>query len=309
MHNLLPHSQLTSGDRALGLLRGSAAGSRLARGVDPVEPGSESALQISILDGLLDAMEWANAGVGADDVACLWLGALRWVKAINGQVPDGAPQPPARPVTTALGRVSKDAGGDPQNLIGLLSPEMSQPRRPFNRPAPTVPELASTDGPGVLARGAALGILVHAAEDDVIRLATAAAAFSHGSRAAHSAAASAAALLYFGLLPESDLAAVTDAARRVSQSFPDATPGGAQEALTLGAATLTLALEAVATGEDAWAPIAALAAGGSEGAEQAALLAGACLGAWFGTEAVPTGDGPGEEASIMLAERLGKLLG
>jgi hypothetical protein len=157
---------------------------------------AESWLQLHLLDGVLEAAEWAMQGVGADDVACAWLGALRWVRAVDG-LPQGAPVPPSRPFPSAVSDAAHAAGpGDPQNLSGLRSPEMSQPRRPFNRPAATVPELASTDGTGVLARAAAVGLLAHAGEADVRRLATWTAAFSHGSPAAHEAAADAAALLH-----------------------------------------------------------------------------------------------------------------
>jgi hypothetical protein len=266
-------------DRVLGTLAGTRAASP-----------AESWLQLHILDGVLETAEWATQGVGADDVACAWLGALRWVRAVDGELPDGAPVPPSRPFASASSAAAREAGsGDPQNLIGLRSPEMSQPRRPFNRPAATVPELASTDGTGVLARAAALGLLAHAGEEDVRRLASWTAAFSHGSPAAHDAAADAATLLHAltrtGSLP-------ANAVDLVDQHE------GLVAALRAARPALTGAFDA-----DSWRDVVRLAQrDGGAGA-----YAGALVGAVLGAErlAAFTGLGPEETldpATAALAE-------
>ncbi len=298
MSNAFSPAPLSSREALHGLLLGTAAASAAARGSDGSRPGVEATLQIAILDGLADAVEWAQAGVGADDVACLWLGALRWVKAVDGTVPDGAPEPPSRGVASALGALADAAGGDPQNLVGLRSPEMSQPHRPFNRPAATVPELASTDGPGVLARALGLGLLEHATEEDVRRLATWSAAFSHGSPAAHAAAADAAVLvraLRTGAEPVGAL--------RETQAAPG--EGKAREALRRGVGHLLAAVEAGSS------PFSGALAAAGEHDEAAAIVAGALAGALSGPSQVPSARVSETEsaAAILLADSLGPALG
>jgi hypothetical protein len=263
-------------DRVLGTLAGTRAASP-----------AESWLQLHILDGVFEAAEWATQGVGADDVACAWLGALRWVRAVDGDLPDGAPVPPSRPYASASAAAAHLAGsGDPQNLIGLRSPEMSQPRRPFNRPAATVPELASTDGTGVLARAAALGLLAHAGEEDVRRLASWTAAFSHGSPAAHEAAADAAILLHAltstGSLPAN---AVDLLDRLASGATPDAwsAPGGGlYPPGWVGVVPARRAPRPALTGTfdaNAWEDVVRLAQHDGGAGAYAAALVGAVLGA------------------------------
>lgn len=157
--------------------------------------GPESMLMLSIGDGLMEALEWAHDGVTSDEPACMWLGALRWIRAVDRELPDGAPVPPARPFTDHMLALGVQEGGDPQNIVGLRSPEMSLPHRPFNRPAASVPELAATDGPGVLARAIALGVVPYLPIEQTRSFATAAAALSHGSPQAHAACADAAELI------------------------------------------------------------------------------------------------------------------
>ena len=46
------------------------------------------------VDGLVEALEWANSGVGADANACLWLAYLRWLDTQGEPAPSGSrPQP------------------------------------------------------------------------------------------------------------------------------------------------------------------------------------------------------------------------
>ncbi|MGO3151523.1 MAG: ADP-ribosylglycohydrolase family protein [Galactobacter sp.] len=262
--------------RVLGTFAGTRATSQ-----------AESWQQLYVLDGILDAAEWAAQGVGADDVACAWLGALRWVRAVDGRLPDGAPEPPSREFASACAESARGAGpGDPQNLIGLRSPEMSQPRRPFNRPAATVPELASTDGTGVLARAAAIGLLAHAREEDVRRLASWTAAFSHGSPAAHEAAADAACLLHSltrsGALPD-DAVRLLDSVAGPATDSPEPSPAvGPFETAREGLIAALHAARPVHTGafgtED-WAGIEALARRDGGAGAYAGALVGAVLGA------------------------------
>lgn len=157
--------------------------------------GPESMLMLSIGDGLTEALEWAHEGVASDEPACMWLGSLRWIRAVDHELPAGAPAPPPRPFADHMLARGVDKGGDPQNIAGLRSPEMSLPHRPFNRPAASVPELAATDGPGVLARAIAIGVVPYLPVEQTRSFATASAALSHGSPQAHAACADAAELI------------------------------------------------------------------------------------------------------------------
>ena len=40
------------------------------------------------VDGLVEALEWANSGVGADANACVWLAYLRWLETQGVPVPE-----------------------------------------------------------------------------------------------------------------------------------------------------------------------------------------------------------------------------
>lgn len=157
--------------------------------------GPESMLMLSIGDGLTEALEWAHEGVASDEPACMWLGSLRWIRAVDHELPAGAPAPPSRPFADHMLARGVDKGGDPQNIAGLRSPEMSLPHRPFNRPAASVPELAATDGPGVLARAIAIGVVPYLPVEQTRSFATASAALSHGSPQAQAACADAAELI------------------------------------------------------------------------------------------------------------------
>ena len=63
------------------------------------EPGhftDDTQLTLYTLDGLTEALEWANAGTAADEAACLWLAYLRWYATQEGRFPDNAPAPQPR---------------------------------------------------------------------------------------------------------------------------------------------------------------------------------------------------------------------
>lgn len=286
--------------RTRATLLGTAAASqalRNHRGEQGV--GAESVLQLYVLDGLLDAMEWARQGVGADDVACLWLGALRWVRDAEGSVPPGAPEPPSRWSQRALAFARGRTDGDPQNLRGLSSPEMSSPLRPGNRPAATVPELASTDGPGVVARAAALGLLPHVEPSELARLVRSAAAFSHGSPASHQGAVEAAELVR----ASADGVATTQAAIAVllGRGLPEVSSlaAGAVHRAAESLGTVLVDPDCESRTSEQWAAVERLI----DNDDEAALLAGALVGSLFGAGVVPGVEPQADAAITELARR------
>lgn len=250
--------------------------------------GPESMLMLSIGDGLTEALEWAHDGVASDEPACMWLGSLRWIRAVDRELPAGAPTPPSRPFADHMLARGVDKGGDPQNIAGLRSPEMSLPHRPFNRPAASVPELAATDGPGVLARAIAIGVVPYLPVEQTRSFATAAAALSHGSPKAHAACADAAELIVWAShqMPndtdENAFIQMLEKVADVGDNAPQATDndaGPARMSLSLAAGVALNALGTDAAQANATDVGTALA---DEGYVQAGMLAAALIAAVTG---------------------------
>ena len=70
----------------------------------------DTQLTLYTVDGLLEALEWANSGVGADTNACLWLAYLRWLAT------QGVAAPGRRP------RSSRPAGSIPTRSSSTAAP-------------------------------------------------------------------------------------------------------------------------------------------------------------------------------------------
>lgn len=168
-------------DRVFGVLLAAADGAAHAR--DGQEPGETETLALYLLDGLLEALEWAHDGVASDEAACMWLAALRWYKLVNKSYPEGAPEPQPRWIDEAFAGSPDLAPGDSQNLLALDDRDMASVGRPLH------PEADTT---GVLTRAAFVALLPRVDTATTAKIATDAAALTHGSPAAHRAAGAAA---------------------------------------------------------------------------------------------------------------------
>jgi hypothetical protein len=168
-------------DRVFGVLLAAADGAAHAR--DSQEPGETETLALYLLDGLLEALEWAHDGVASDEAACMWLAALRWYKLVNKSFPEGAPEPQPRWIDEAFEGAGAFAPGDSQNLLALTHPDMASVGRP------AYPEADTT---GVLTRAAFVALLPRVDEATTAKIATDAAALTHGAPSAHRAAGAAA---------------------------------------------------------------------------------------------------------------------
>lgn len=112
-------------DRATALLAAPALISA-AHGLDP-----HALFPLYLADGLLEAVEWANDGVGSDEAACMWLAALRWHRAVTGAFPPGTPEPLTRRIDAELDGAPVAAGdADPALLAALSRVDMGTPQRP-----------------------------------------------------------------------------------------------------------------------------------------------------------------------------------
>ena len=165
---------------------------------------------------------------------------------------------------------------------------MSLPHRPFNRPAASVPDLAATDGPGVLARAIAIGVVPYLPVEQTRSFATAAAALSHGSSKAHAACADAAELIVWAThqMPndtdENAFIQMLEKVADVSDDAPQATDndaGPARMSLSLAAGVALNALGTDAAQANATDVGTALA---DEGYVQAGMLAAALIAAVTG---------------------------
>ncbi|WP_051479081.1 ADP-ribosylglycohydrolase family protein [Arthrobacter sp. H5] len=214
-----------SPDPILGCLLGGALGDALGYATrrhpesavaqwDPAKPDSlrisaRTQLTLYTVDGLTDALEWANDGVAADETACLWLAYLRWFRAQGGTPPSSAPVPPLRWIDNqAVLHHRRDP--DAASAKALGSGEMGSRGRPLN------PEAADA---GAAARSAPFGLIPHIAGPLIDRLTMDAAALTHGHPSARHAAAGFSTLIHAVAVRRLPLDAAVDAAvERVSSS-------------------------------------------------------------------------------------------
>ncbi|MGM0929289.1 MAG: ADP-ribosylglycohydrolase family protein [Actinomycetota bacterium] len=343
-----PHAVPDYASRVRGCLLGGALGDQLGAAVefdsfDEItgrfgadglrdfsqlpEPGhftDNTQLTLYSLDGLTEALEWANAGTAADEAACLWLAYLRWYATQEGRFPDNAPAPQPRWIDGQSVLHARRAPAE-ACLSGLATGEMGTRARPVSPDA--------RDG-STVTRSAPFGLLPFVDDQTVQRLATDGSALTHGHPAAHRSAATLATLIRLLVHEQATLpgAAVAMLARTEQDAGAAALAGRLRAAVELSAhgpvasSDLTAALGAGRAAEEALsiALYAALATADSATPEQhfrrgvaAAInhdgesaatgsLAGSLLGAHYGEAALPAEwlaalEGP--EVILGMAER------
>lgn len=173
------------GSRIHGCLLGGALGDALgfaAQNGKASDGGSQfsgtTQLTLYTVDGLLEALEWANDGVAADTTACLWLAYLRWLATQGVPVPDAAPFQPPRWIDSHDVLRHRRA---PESacLSGLATGEMGTFYRPVNPDA---------RGCGAVMRSAPFGLIPFISADAVYKLSADAASLTHGHPAARQSA-------------------------------------------------------------------------------------------------------------------------
>lgn len=170
---------------------------------------TQTVIAFAIFDGLLDAVEWANDGIAADEPACMWLSTLRWVRALDGSVPAGAPEPPTRwtdshftAVAGALTPEQRTAVSEHPDTVSLRNPEMSIPSRPFGIRRGPEANYANDDAAQLALRSFVLALLPDADGSLMTRLARDAAALTHGAEASYQYAQGVAAWVNKAFWPE-----------------------------------------------------------------------------------------------------------
>ncbi|WDF32287.1 ADP-ribosylglycohydrolase family protein [Arthrobacter agilis] len=309
-----PAGAATSADRVLGCLLGTMAGD--AYGVlhaagedptaalrDPTDLRVSDATQLTLytVDGLVDALEWANDGVAADETACLWLAYLRWLVRQGEPLPANAPAAPARWLDRQEGLLPvRDP--DAETMRALRTGEMGTRARPLNLQA---------DGAGALMRSAPFGLVPRIPESMVERLTVGAAALTHGDDGARTTAARFSAIVR--ALAIDGLALDEAVHRGGGDAHEPATARAADGAIpaegTTAEAVFDSALQSVlvrAEGQSSpqehlAAALAHAAAGRSDAsAPVRASLAGGLVGALHGTAALPAAylEAPGVAAVV-----------
>lgn len=138
----------------------------------------DTQLTLYTVDGLVEALEWANSGVGADVNACLWLAYLRWLATQGEPAPASAPVPQPRWID---GHTVLHQRRNPGRacISGLATGEMGTAVRPVN------PE---SKGCGTVMRSAPFGLVPHITPDAVYKLSADAASLTHGHPSARQSA-------------------------------------------------------------------------------------------------------------------------
>ncbi|MDQ4046446.1 MAG: ADP-ribosylglycohydrolase family protein [Actinomycetota bacterium] len=173
----------------------------------------DTQMTLYTVDGLVEALEWANAGVGADANACLWLAYLRWLDTQGVPVPEPAPKPQPRWIDRQPVLRQRRSPGK-ACLSGLATGEMGTAYRPVN---------PDSKGCGTVMRSAPFGLIPHIPADAVYKLSADAAALTHGHPSARQSAAVFSLLIHSLVQGETLQAAARTAAEHV-RSDPEAVP-------------------------------------------------------------------------------------
>ena len=173
----------------------------------------DTQMTLYTVDGLVEALEWANAGVGADANACLWLAYLRWLETQGITVPDPAPRPQARWIDRQPVLRHRRSPGK-ACVSGLATGEMGTVYRPVN---------PDSKGCGTVMRSAPFGLIPHIPAEAVYKLSADAAALTHGHPSARQSAAIFS-LLIHTLVQGGTLHAAALAAAEHVRSDPEAVP-------------------------------------------------------------------------------------
>lgn len=269
----------------------------------------DTQMTLYTVDGLVEALEWANSGIGADVNACIWLAYLRWLASQGEAAPSSAPVPQPRWIDSHEVLRHRRAPGS-ACISGLATGEMGTSFRPVN---------PDSKGCGTVMRSAPFGLIPHITPDAVYKLSADAAALTHGHPSARQSAggfsllihrlvagdslpAAAAAVLAAvraldGVAPELPLrleAAVSlaETGRLDPEELVRQLGDGwvAEEAFAVGLyAVLATAPDAAAPGapEDHFRAAVGLAVNHSGDSDSTGSIAGNILGAYYGEACLP----------------------
>ncbi|MCQ9163259.1 ADP-ribosylglycohydrolase family protein [Arthrobacter sp. STN4] len=142
----------------------------LSQETPPLHFSDDTQMTLYTLDGLLEVLEWANDGVGADINACQWLAYLRWLKTQGIQATGPAPEPQPRWIDTQSVLHHRRHPGN-ACITGLSGGEMGTVHRPVN---------PDSKGCGTVMRSAPYGLIPNIPAETVYKISSEAASLTHG---------------------------------------------------------------------------------------------------------------------------------
>jgi len=281
----------------------------LSQAKEPVHFSDDTQMTLYTLDGLLDVLEWANNGIGADINACQWLAYLRWLKTQGIPAAVHAPEQPSRWIDRQSVLHHQRHPGN-ACITGLSTGEMGTTFRPVN---------PDSKGCGTVMRSAPYGLLPNIPAETIYKISSDAASLTHGHPAARQASGAFSWLIHALALrglplreaaesardrageeaaADPQLLARLDAALDLSALDGDARSGGSlTDALGLGwvaEEALAVGIYAVlATEADTASPVehflaaTRLAVNHDGDSDSTASIAGNILGAYYGEAALP----------------------
>lgn len=269
----------------------------------------DTQLTLYTLDGLLDVLEWANDGVGADINACQWLAYLRWLKTQNVPAAPHAPEQPPRWIDSQTVLHHQRHPGN-ACLSGLATGDMGTVARPVN---------PDSKGCGTVMRSAPYGLLPNVDAETVYKISSDAASLTHGHPSARQSSGAFSWMihqLFIAGLPlreaaesararaaaepsaDSTLLARLDAALALSANDAEPLAGDdltdalglgwvAEEALAVALYCVLVTEKSSASPEEHFRAAVRLAANHSGDSDSTAAIAGNLLGALHGEAALP----------------------
>ncbi|WP_026555354.1 ADP-ribosylglycohydrolase family protein [Arthrobacter sp. 35W] len=184
----------------------------LSQAAGPVHFSDDTQMTLYTVDALVEALDWANQGIGADANACLWLAYLRWLATQGEPTPSHAPTPQPRWIDAQETLHHRRHPGA-ACLSGLASGNMGTQARPVN---------PDSKGCGTVMRSAPFGLVPHIPAEAVYKLSSDAASLTHGHPSARQSSGAFSTLVHAIAVLGLDLSAAAAAAKERAAAEPNA---------------------------------------------------------------------------------------
>lgn len=174
----------------------------------------DTQMTLYTLDGLIEVLEWANDGVGADINACQWLAYLRWLKTQGIPLGDRSPEPQPRWIDQQSVLHHQRHPGN-ACVSALATGEMGTAFRPLN---------PDSKGCGTVMRSAPYGLVPNIPAETVYKISSDAASLTHGHPAARQSSGAFSWLIHALVMGGLSLREAAESAREraAAEAAPDA---------------------------------------------------------------------------------------
>ena len=184
----------------------------LSQAEGPLHFSDDTQMTLYTLDGLLEVLEWANEGVGADINACQWLAYLRWLKTQGIPAAGSAPVPQPRWIDSQSVLHHRRHPGN-ACVTGLATGVMGTSSRPVN---------PDSKGCGTVMRSAPYGLIPNVPAEAVYRISSEAASLTHGHPSARQSSGAFSWLIHSLAVAGLGLRAAAESARARAVAEPGA---------------------------------------------------------------------------------------